>query len=129
MFPQLLDGCVQRQQASNHDESFAVHTDDSVSEEKIPVGLNSRTFDQRHGAEFSFHDCPASADDFSADGSGFVSVLQDTVFLQQCVPSEEFFATADVAPPPTAAHEADPFHDDWPYWNQTSTRLVIRHNV
>ncbi len=125
MFQQLLDGCLQRQQASNHDESFAVRTDDSVSEEKIRVEPNCQIFD--HGAEVSFHDHTTPADVFSTDSNEhppFVSILQDPLFLQRCTHSEEGRAAAAAA-----AREADPFHDDWPYWDQTSTRSAIQHGT
>jgi hypothetical protein len=122
MFPQLLFGCVQRQQDSSH-ESFAVCIDDCSTEEEIPVGLNRRPLGR---AEVSSVSC-------SADGSGAVVydqasigfILQDTMFLQQCTPSDEGHATA------ATAHEADPFHDDWPYWDSdvTSTSTAIRHFV
>jgi hypothetical protein len=133
LIQQLLDGCVQRkQQASSHDKSLAGHNDDSVSEEKIPVGSNSRGLDQTHGSDFSFLRCPASADGSRTDAIDEISVdaiLQDSVFLQRCIHNEKGHVAAIIAPPPTAVHEADPFHDDWPYWNQSSTPSEMRHGV
>ena len=123
---QLLDGCVQRQQASSHDTSFAAHTNDSLTEETMPAQYIASTSDQAYNAEMSLPYCPSPADGFSAGAysqSSFVSVLQDTVFLLPCAHSEEDHAAA------AAAREADPFHDDWPYWDQAGTRSETRHGA
>ncbi len=121
MIYQLLDGCVKQQRASGHDEAFSTQTIDFVTSEEIPIEFHGQTLDQTCKAEISPHyHSPSFAHGQSADAndrSPFECILHDAEFVRRCAHSENGLAAADA----TLEEDADPFHDDWPYWDQASS--------